>query len=217
MDRRKFLFMASGVGATAVAYQASVFLLSINSPKLIEDDYLFQFLTKKDRRLLSAMIPVILDTSMPVRVLQEPPKQKEKDMGGKQKPPANPFQSPLINKKLSNIEVTMLQKFLKEILRRWDKAVTHLSPDIQDEVRKLFDTINGHYAYRFILKTPMNFNDAQAVDTFLREWKETLNDQIVKNDLRNAYVILTSLSNAIWYGMEGSWRVTGYEGPPLNI
>lgn len=109
-----------------------------------------------------------------------------------------------------------LTPYLKELIRSWDTTLIHLAVDTQDEIRKLFDTIQGHPLFRKIIQAPMDFTHKEHVDDFLKKWSQSLNHIILSNELRYAYLALCNITTSSWYAMDDSWSVTGYKGiPPL--
>ena len=184
MDRRLFMKLTVTSGALVASYHSSVFLLALKTPDLIQDDYVFDFLTEQDRQVLSAIIPVVLGDALKVPVKNESDKN--------------------------------LTQYLKELIRSWDFTLIHLAVDTQNEIRKLFDTIQGHPLFRKVIQAPMDFTHKEQVNIFLQNWSQSLNHIILTNELRYAYLAFCNITTSSWYAMDDSWSVTGYKGiPPL--
>lgn len=103
---------------------------------------------------------------------------------------------------------------LKEIIRNWDTTLIHLPPNDQDGIRKLFDTIQGHALFRQVISAPMDFTSQLEVDNFLKQWSQSLDHIILKNELRYAYLAFCNITTSSWYSMQESWRLTEYQGMP---
>lgn len=190
MDRRRFMKLSLSAGALVVTYQSSAFFFALKTPEVIEDDYPFDFLTMEDRKVLLAIIPVVLGNSLTFQHSAKKPNMLDVNHN------------------------ELLKKDLKSIIRGWDTTIIHLAPDTQDEIRQLLDTIQGHPLFRKIILAPQNFNNPKEIDTFLNEWAKSLDHIIVKNELRYAYLAFCNITTSSWYALERSWPTTGYRGAP---
>lgn len=190
MDRRLFMKLTFSAGTLVATYQSSAFLFALETPELLADDYPFDFLTKEDRKVLLAIIPVVLGNSLKFQHFSEEAQT-------------------LIIK-----HDELLKRDLKFIIRSWDSTVIHLAPDTQDEIRKLLNTIQGHPLFRKIIMAPRNFNNTKEIDTFLNKWSKSLDHIILKNELRYAYLAFCNITTSSWYALERSWPTTGYRGAP---
>ena len=100
---------------------------------------------------------------------------------------------------------------LAEVVAAFDRAVSGLSPAVQEEIRQLLALL-GIAAGRFIV-AGVRSSWAEAtpdeVSAFLRRWRGS------RWALQRAgYQALTQLLQAAWYGNPGSWERIGYPGPP---
>jgi hypothetical protein len=100
---------------------------------------------------------------------------------------------------------------LAEVVAAFDRAVSGLSPAVQDEIRQLFALL-GIAAGRFIVagvRSTWAEATPDEVSAFLRRWRGSRFGL-----LRAGYQALTQLFQAAWYGNPGSWERIGYPGPP---
>jgi hypothetical protein len=100
---------------------------------------------------------------------------------------------------------------LAEVVAAFDRAVSGLSPAVQDEIRQLFALL-GIAAGRFIVagvRSAWAEATPDEVAAFLRRWRASRWDL-----LRAGCQALTQLLVAAWYGNADSWARIGYPGPP---
>jgi hypothetical protein len=100
---------------------------------------------------------------------------------------------------------------LDEVVAAFDRAVSGLSPAVQEEIRQLFALL-GLAAGRFIVagvRSAWHEATPEEVAGFLRRWQSSRFGL-----LRAGYQALTQLLLAAWYGNAASWERIGYPGPP---
>lgn len=100
---------------------------------------------------------------------------------------------------------------LAEVVAAFDRAVSGLSPAVQEEIRQLLALL-GIAAGRFIVagvRSTWSEATPDEVSAFLRRWKGSRFGL-----LRAGYQALTQLLVAAWYGNAASWERIGYPGPP---
>lgn len=98
-----------------------------------------------------------------------------------------------------------------EVTRAFDRAVSGLSPAVQEEIAQLFSLL-GLAAGRFIVagvRSAWHEATGEEVAAFLARWRTSRFGL-----LRSAYQALTQLVLAAWYGNPASWERIGYPGPP---
>ncbi len=100
---------------------------------------------------------------------------------------------------------------VKEVVAAFDRAVSGLSPAVQEEIAQLFSLL-GLAAGRFIVagvRSAWKEATGEEVQAFLRRWRTSRFGL-----LRAGYQALTQLIQAAWYGNPASWEGIGYPGPP---
>lgn len=101
---------------------------------------------------------------------------------------------------------------VREVTAAFDRAVSGLSPAVQDEIAQLFSLL-GLAAGRFIVagvRSSWTEATGDEATAFLVRWR-TSRFRL----LRAGYQALTQLIIAAWYGNPASWERIGYPGPPL--
>lgn len=100
---------------------------------------------------------------------------------------------------------------VKEVAQAFDRAVSGLSPAVQEEIAQLFALL-GLAAGRFIVagvRSAWHEATPDELHAFLRRWRTSRFGL-----LRAGYQALTQLLVAAWYGNPASWERIGYPGPP---
>lgn len=100
---------------------------------------------------------------------------------------------------------------IRETTAAFDRAVSGLSPAVQDEIAQLFSLL-GLAAGRFIVagvRSEWHEATPDELHAFLRRWRESRFGL-----LRAGYQALTQLIQAAWYGNPAAWERIGYPGPP---
>ena len=100
---------------------------------------------------------------------------------------------------------------VREVVAAFDRAVSGLSPAVQEEIAQLFSLL-GLAAGRFIVagvRSSWKEATGEEVRAFLRRWRTSRFGL-----LRAGYQALTQLIQAAWYGNPASWERLGYPGPP---
>ena len=100
---------------------------------------------------------------------------------------------------------------VQEAVQAFDRAVSGLSPAVQQEIAQLFALL-GLAAGRFIVagvRSSRAEATGEEVSAFLARWR---NSRFAL--LRAGYQALTQLVVAAWYGNPASWERIGYPGPP---
>jgi hypothetical protein len=100
---------------------------------------------------------------------------------------------------------------VRETVEAFDRAVSGLTPSVQEEVGQLFSFLafaptRIGFARLWVPVEEATPNDLTA---FLARWRSS------RFDLqRSSYNALTQLIQAAWYGNAASWTAIGYPGPP---
>lgn len=100
---------------------------------------------------------------------------------------------------------------VREVVAAFDRAVSGLSPAVQEEIAQLFSLL-GLAAGRFIVagvRSAWQEATGEEVQAFLRRWRTSRFGL-----LRAGYQALAQLIQAAWYGNPASWERIGYPGPP---
>jgi hypothetical protein len=100
---------------------------------------------------------------------------------------------------------------VRETTAAFDRAVSGLSPAVQEEIGQLFSLL-GLAAGRFIVagvRSSWPEATIEEVSAFLARWR---NSRFAL--LRAGYQALTQLIVAAWYGNPASWSGIAYPGPP---
>jgi len=100
---------------------------------------------------------------------------------------------------------------VRETVAAFDRAVSGLSPPVQEEIAQLFALL-GLAAGRFIVagvRSEWAEATGDEVTAFLARWRSSRFGL-----LRAGYQALTQLVIAAWYGNPASWERIGYPGPP---
>lgn len=100
---------------------------------------------------------------------------------------------------------------VREVVEAFDRAVSGLSPAVQEEIAQLFSLL-GLAAGRFIVagvRSAWHEATPDEVRAFLRRWRTSRFGL-----LRAGYQALTRLLLAAWYGNPASWERIAYPGPP---
>ena len=100
---------------------------------------------------------------------------------------------------------------VRETVEAFDRAVSGLTPSVQEEVAQLFSFLA--FAPTRIafagLWAPIDESTPEELKAFLARWSSS------RLDLqRVSYLALTQLIQAAWYGNTASWAAIGYPGPP---
>jgi hypothetical protein len=99
----------------------------------------------------------------------------------------------------------------QEVLDAFDRAVSGLSPAIQEEIGQLFSFLSFAPTRITVagLWSPLAESTPEEIRTFLDRWRAS------RFDLqRVSYQALTQLILAAWYGNSAAWPAIGYAGPP---
>jgi hypothetical protein len=100
---------------------------------------------------------------------------------------------------------------VRETVDAFDRAVSGLTPSVQDEVGQLFSFLS--FAPTRIgfagLWVPVDEATPEELKAFLTRWRSSSFDL-----QRYSYNALTQLIQAAWYGNGASWTAIGYPGPP---
>jgi len=100
---------------------------------------------------------------------------------------------------------------VRETTAAFDRAVSGLSPAVQEEIGQLFSLL-GLAAGRFIVagvRSSWAEATGEEVTAFLARWRASRFAL-----LRAGYQALTQLIVASWYGNPASWSGIAYPGPP---
>jgi len=102
-------------------------------------------------------------------------------------------------------------RHVRETVEAFDRAVSALAPAVRAEVEQLFSFLafRPTRAAMAGLWEPIDRASAGEISAFLARWRHS------RFDLqRQAYLALTQLIQAAWYGNSASWPAIGYAGPP---
>jgi hypothetical protein len=108
-------------------------------------------------------------------------------------------------------EAAARSRAIRETVDAFDRAVSGLTPSVQEEVAQLFSFLA--FAPTRIafagLWSPIEDSTPEELKGFLARWGSS------RLDLqRVSYHALTQLIQAAWYGSTASWAAIGYPGPP---
>ncbi len=108
-------------------------------------------------------------------------------------------------------EAAARARAVRETVEAFDRAVSGLTPSVQEEVAQLFSFLAfapTRVAFAG-LWAPVEESTPEELKTFLARWRSS------RFDLqRVSYHALTQLIQASWYGNSASWETIGYPGPP---
>ena len=100
---------------------------------------------------------------------------------------------------------------IQEVVEAFDRAVSGLSPAVQDEIDDLLGVLRFGPT-RLVLTglwAPLESSTGEEIAQFLARWRASRLDL-----LRAGYQALTQLIQASWYDNPASWVLIGYPGPP---
>ncbi len=100
---------------------------------------------------------------------------------------------------------------VREVVEAFDRAVSGLSPAVQQEVEQLFAVLRfGPTRLAFTgLWAPIEEATREDIAAFFARWRHS------RFDIQRAgYQALTQLIQAAWYGNASAWAAIGYPGPP---
>jgi hypothetical protein len=103
------------------------------------------------------------------------------------------------------------QDAVREVVEAFDRAVSGLSPAVQEEIAQLFSLL-AIAAGRFIVagvRSSWPEATPEEIAAFLDRWRTSRFAL-----LRSGYQALTQLVQAAWYGNARAWERIGYPGPP---
>ena len=102
-------------------------------------------------------------------------------------------------------------KALRDVMRGLDLTISGFLPQVQNEVKQLFDLLTFPPTRRLVAGVSSPWAEAahEEIEGFLNRWAKS---QI--NLLQTAYQALRQLIIAAWYGNPDSWTHIGYSGPP---
>jgi hypothetical protein len=108
-------------------------------------------------------------------------------------------------------ETAARARAVRETVEAFDRAVSGLTPSVQEEVGQLFSFLA--FAPTRVgfagLWVPVEEATPEDLKAFLMRWRSS------RFDLqRFSYNALTQLIQAAWYGNTTAWAVIGYPGPP---
>lgn len=100
---------------------------------------------------------------------------------------------------------------IQEVVEAFDRAVSGLSPAIQDEIDDLLGVLRFGPTRLALtgLWAPLETASGAEIAQFLARWRTSRFDL-----LRAGYQALTQLIQASWYDNPASWDAIGYPGPP---
>ena len=103
---------------------------------------------------------------------------------------------------------------LKDVVRGLDTAISGFTPQVQSEVKQLFDLLTFPPTRRLVAGVASPWPDAgvDEIDRFLKRWAESPLDL-----LQSAHQALRQLVFAAWYGNADAWPSIGYPGPPSLV
>ena len=99
----------------------------------------------------------------------------------------------------------------REIVEAFDRAVSGLSPAVQEEIAQLLSLLRFPPSRMALagLGAPWEEATPEAIAAFLTRWRNSRFDLF-----RAGYQALTQLLQAAWYDNPLSWAGVGYPGPP---
>ncbi|MBI2382383.1 MAG: hypothetical protein HYV16_16665 [Gammaproteobacteria bacterium] len=100
---------------------------------------------------------------------------------------------------------------IEGVIRDLDSAIAHLPERTRDELRQLFELLDGRLSRLALTGLWAQWAELRPaqVEEFLGEWRESYLDL-----LRTAYAGLHDLILGVWYGTPAAWSGIGYGGPP---
>ena len=100
---------------------------------------------------------------------------------------------------------------IQEVVEAFDRAVSGLSPAIQDEIGDLLGVLRFGPTRLALtgLWAPLETSTGAEIAQFLSRWRASRFDL-----MRAGYQALTQLIQASWYDNPTSWAAIGYPGPP---
>jgi hypothetical protein len=100
---------------------------------------------------------------------------------------------------------------VREVIEAFDRAVSVLSPPVQEEVQQLFSLLRFspmRVAFTGLWET-VEDSTASELEAFLLRWRHS------RFDIQRAgYQALTQLIQAAWFDNPSAWPAIGYPGPP---
>ena len=102
-------------------------------------------------------------------------------------------------------------RITSDTVEAFDRAISGLTPSVQDEVARLFSFLN-FAPTRLVfagLWVPIEEAPPEDLKAFLTRWRVSRFDF-----LRSSYHALTQLIQASWYDNPAAWATIGYPGPP---
>jgi hypothetical protein len=105
-------------------------------------------------------------------------------------------------------------RVLKDVVRGLDTAISGFTPQVQGEVKQLFDLLTFPPTRRLVAGVASPWSEASTgeIDGFLRRWATSPLDL-----LQSAHQALRQLVFAAWYGNSDAWQRIGYSGPPALV
>ena len=102
-------------------------------------------------------------------------------------------------------------KALRDVVRGLDWAISGFTPQVQSEVRQLFDLLTFPPTRRLVagVASPWVAAKQEEIEAFLHRWATSRLEL-----LQSAHQALRQLIFAAWYGNADSWQRIGYAGPP---
>lgn len=100
---------------------------------------------------------------------------------------------------------------VREVIAGFDRAVSALSPPVQEEVQQLFSLLRFSPMRLAFTGLWQSVEDSTAaeLEAFLTRWRFS------RFDIQRAgYQALTQLIQAAWFDNPSAWPVLGYPGPP---